>query len=374
MLLPVLSALAAVPLAVHLASAGLAATRRRPRAPRSGAPFRPFLSLIRPVKGLDPHDRETLESSFIQDYPGYEVIFCADTADDPACAVVRALIAAHPEVPAQLLVGEDFSTANPKLNNLAKGVAAAKADWLVMTDANLMLAPDYLAMLADSWQPDTGLVSGPPLGTRAENLWGAVECAFLNTNQARWQLAADALGLGFAQGKTMLWNRKVLAAGGGLPALGRNMAEDVAATKLVRAQGFKVRLPEKLSAQPVGWRTARAVWDRQLRWSRVRRDGFPALFAAEILQGPAVGLLATLGLSGLGAAPGWVPLAFLALWYGAEIGFARAIGLTITRRDLAAMALRDAALPVLWIATFARRGFDWRGTSMTTVAAGVDAG
>lgn len=374
MLVPMLAALAAVPLGVHLSTAALASTRRAPRNSGQGAPFRPFLSLIRPVKGLDPHDRETLESSFFQEYPDYEVIFCADSSNDPACDVVRALIEAHPNVPAQLLVGGDFSTSNPKLNNLAKGVAAARADWLVMTDANLMLAPDYLATLADSWQPGAGLVSGPPLGTRADNFWGAVECAFLNTNQARWQLAADALGLGFAQGKTLMWKRSVLEAGGGLPALGRNMAEDVAATKLVRAQGLKVRLPAKLSAQPVGRRSARAVWERQLRWSRVRRDGFPTLFFAEILQGPVVGLLATFALAGLGAVPGGLPLVFLAIWYGGEIGFARAIGLKLNLRDLGAMLLRDAALPALWIATFARRGFDWRGTSMKAVGAGAGQG
>ena len=359
-----LASLAAVPLAAHLASAGaaVAATRRAP--PEGEARFRPFISLLRPVHGLDPHDRETLKSGLTQDYPAYEVIFCAASADDPACAAVREMIAAHPEVPARLLIGDGGLSSNPKLNNLAKGVAAARSDWLVMADANLLLAPEYLAGLADSWQADTGLVSGPPLGTRAEGFWSAVECAFLNTNQARWQLATGALGFGFAQGKTLFWNRKVLEAGGGLAALGRDMAEDVASTKLVRAQGLRVQLPARLSAQPVGRRSARAVWDRQLRWSRVRRDGFPGLFLAEIAQGSVLGLASLAALVALGAVPGWLPALFLALWYGTEAGFARALGLVLTPRDLAAMLVRDALLPVLWFATFARRGFDWRGTAM----------
>ncbi|MCB1336142.1 MAG: glycosyltransferase [Maritimibacter sp.] len=368
MLTTLLSLAAAIPLGAHLGSAGLAIGRRHRDSDPQAKPFRPFLSLIRPVKGLDPYDRETLASSFRQDYPEYEVIFCAASADDPACAAVRSLIAAHPRVPAQLLIGEAPISANPKLNNLAKGVAAARSDWLVMTDANLMLAPGYLAGLADAWAPGVGLVSAPALGDRAGNFWGAVECAFLNTSQARWQLAADALGIGFAQGKTLFWNRKVLETGGGLAALGGNMAEDVASTKLVRAQGLKVRLPARLSFQPVGRRRFADVWQRQLRWSRVRRDGFVALFAAEIAQGPALGLLslAALGLAGL--APLGLAVAYLALWYGAEIAVAAHLGLRLHARDLFAMLVRDALQPALWIATFARRGFEWRGNEMRSAA------
>lgn len=360
-----LGGLAAVSLSAHLGSCGLATARpflRRTR--RSAPPFRPHLTLIRPVKGLDPHDRETLESSFFQDYPDYEIMFCAEHDDDPACTAIRRMIAAHPEVPARLLIGTSQLSANPKLNNVEKGVRAAQGDWFVLTDANLLLAPDYLSTLTDSWEGDTGLVSGPPLGTAPGNFWGAVECAFLNTNQARWQLAADVLGLGFAQGKTLFWNRKVLNGGGGLAALGRDTAEDVGSTKLVRRLGLRVRLPARLSQHPVGERSAKAVWDRQLRWSIIRREGFPALFALEIAQGPVAGLLGLTALALAGALPATLPLAYLTLWYGAEALFARVHRVPLSPRDLAAMGLRDLLLPALWLASLFRRDFDWRGNAM----------
>ncbi len=57
--------------------------------------------------------------------------------------------------------------------------------------------------------------------------WGELECAFLDTYQARWQLAADQLGNGFAQGKTLFWRRDILDAAGGPAALGAEMAEDL---------------------------------------------------------------------------------------------------------------------------------------------------
>ena len=53
-----------------------------------------------------------------------------------------------------------------------------------------------------------------------ENFAAEIECAFLNTYQARWQYSAEALGFGFAQGKTMLWRRDILETGGGIEALG----------------------------------------------------------------------------------------------------------------------------------------------------------
>ena len=280
-----------VTLAAHLLSALLAGWRyrQRPAAPADETKL-PYISLVRPVCGLDSFDRETLGSSFRQDYPRYEILFCAPSETDASVPLVRQLIAENPQVEATLLFGETPISGNPKLNNLHKGYREARGEWLAMTDSNLLLPPDYLRTLITTWRRDTGLVSSPPAGIRPGNFWGAVECAFLNSSQGRWQLAADSVGLGFAQGKTLFWRREVLEAGGGLAALGRKLAEDVASTRLVRAQGLRVRLAQRLFAQPVGHRTARSVWDRQLRWSIIRREGFPVIFAAEALQGPVAGL------------------------------------------------------------------------------------
>ncbi|MBU2960824.1 ceramide glucosyltransferase [Citreicella sp. C3M06] len=354
-------------LAVHLLTAALAAWRyRRGAASEPVDDTLPFISLVRPVCGVDAFDAETLESSFRQDYPRYEVIFCAARETDPAVPLVRALIANNPQVEASLLIGDTAISGNPKLNNLHKGYVEARGEWLAMTDSNLLLPPDYLHRLITRWDGRTGLVTSPPAGIRPANFWGSVECAFLNTSQGRWQLAADAMGMGFAQGKTLFWKREVLERGGGLAALGRNLAEDVASTKLVRAQGLQVRLAPQLFAQPVGARSARFVWDRQLRWSRVRRDGFPLIFAAEIAQGPLLPVLALLALGGAA----WLP-AMLALWYGAEWALARLAGWPSGGRDLAAMLVRDLLLVPLWLATWAGREITWRGTDMAPAKAGA---
>lgn len=351
---------AAVALALQWASIGLVLLRDRRRVAPDPAVGLPFICLLRPVCGLDPFDAETLATGFGQDYPDYELVFCAASPRDPVIPLVQRLIAAHPETRARLLVGDDPVSGNPKLNNLVKGWHATAADWIVMTDSNVLLPKDYLRILLRSWAPGTGLVSSPPTGIRGVGLWGALECAFLDTHQARWQLAGDALGFGFAQGKTLFWHRPLLENAGGIAVLGRELAEDVASTRIVRAAGLRVRLTPRPFAQPIGRRSLAAVWGRQLRWSRVRRQGFPGLFLLEAGLGPVLPLAALLAA---GAAPVVLP-AYLGLWYAAEYGLARAMGWPRAARDLLAWGLRDLMLPVLWLATFAGRGFVWRGTAM----------
>ena len=350
--------LALLLLALHLASCVLVASRRghaRPVRPENP----PRITLLRPVCGVDAFDRATLASGLVLDYPGVEHLFCVARADDPAAALVQRLIAAHPGADARLLVGNDRIGTNPKLNNLAKGWAAAKSDLVVMADANLLLPPDYLWRLLAVRGPGVGLVSCPPVGTAPEGMWGALECAFLNGNQARLQLAADSLGFGFAQGKTMLWERGFLDARGGIAALGQRLAEDVAATRIVRQGGLRVVLPVEPFAQPIGRRSLRQVWDRQLRWSKVRREGFPGLFLLEPLNGAVVPLLAA-GLAG-----GPVAAAALALvWYGAEAALAWRQGWITQGREIALFPLRDMMLIALWLASLRSVRFEWRGNAM----------
>src|SRR5262249_43084837 len=117
-----------------------------------------------------------------------------------AAPLVRRLIAAHPHVPARLLIGNETISDNPKLNNVYKGWRAAAYDWIVMAESNVLMPRDYIELLRAAWRADTGVVSSPPAGCRPQGFWAELECAFLNTYQLRWQYAAAAIGLDFAQG------------------------------------------------------------------------------------------------------------------------------------------------------------------------------
>ena len=351
-------------LAIQLAGTGLAWSAMtkppRPDARRD----RPGITVIRPVCGLENNLEETLTTTFLADYPEFELIFCAALPNDPAIPLVNRLIAAHPNVPARMLVGDDRVSGNPKLNNCVKGWHAARYDLILLADSNVLLPPDYLNRLMEVWTPGTGLVSSPPIGIRPIGFWARLECAFLNTFQARWQLATSRLGNGFAQGKMLFWPRDLLERAGGIEILGREMAEDVASTKVVRAAGLHVRLPGRFFAQPIGARSFDAVWSRQVRWARVRRLGFLVYFLPELLAGAALPTLATLILIAHGLSP-WALPALLILWFGPEYLLARVGDWPRKPVDIAAWLLRDALLPPLWFASWAGSSFEWRGNVMT---------
>jgi ceramide glucosyltransferase len=355
-----------VAVAFHVVSIALTARRMRARRPPLAAPdTAPPVTLIRPVCGIEAFSKETLGSTFLLDYPAYEIIFCVARGDDPVTAIVYQLMDAYPQIPARLLVGDDRVSLNPKLNNVVKGWDAAQHDWVIMADSNVLMPRDYIQRLAARWRADTGVVCSVPIASRPANFWAELECAFLNSFQARWEYTADSLGGGFAQGKSMLMRRSVIEHGGGIRALGAEIAEDAALTKLLRAAGLKVRLVDDPFEQPLGPRSAAEVWARQRRWSRLRRMTFPLLFVPELLAGSFFPLLATIGFAANSsldrAAAG---LALLAIWFGTEAALARRAGWHWSVRMPLACLLRDLLLPLLWIDAWLGSSFVWRGTAM----------
>jgi ceramide glucosyltransferase len=353
-------------IALHLASTLFAVYRSRWKDDDTPAPVSPPVSVLRPVCGLDPYEVITLRSGFELSYPSYELILCCAQADDPVIPVIRRLITEYPRVDARLLIGDDAVTSNPKLNNLIKGWRDARNDWVVMADSNVLMPHDYLERLFAGWRLDTGLICAPPIGCLPRGFWAEVECAFLNTYQARWQYAADTVGFGFAQGKTMLWRRSLLENAGGIRALGAEIAEDAAATKVVRRAGRRVRLVDRAFGQPLGRRTGAQVWSRQLRWAKLRRATFPAYFLPEVATGSFLPMLAVAYVapaSGVSVVAAVAALA--AFWYGCEAFLAHMAGWHVGLWSPLAWLVRDLMLPVLWARAWVGKTFSWRGNDMS---------
>lgn len=351
---------------LHVLTVLIAATRvRRTTAVAPAGLHQPSVTIIRPLCGIDAYENETLRSVFRLDHPDYEVILCVADPGDPVIPLARAAMAAHPHIPARLLIGDDRISPNPKLNNIVKGWRAASHDWIVLADSNVLMPRDYLQRMLAAWRTDTGLVCAPPIGTRPDGFAAEIECAFLNTYQARWQYGADTIGLGYAQGKNMLWRRDELQAAGGLAALASDVAEDAASTKIVRSLDRRVRLVDRPFDQPLGQRTYRHVWSRQLRWSRIRRASFPAVHAPEILTGTVPPLLAAIfAAPALDLPPFGVAAALLIVWLGAEARLAAAAGWYLSWRSPLAWLARDLMLPMLWCAALVGRRIEWRGNTM----------
>ncbi len=348
-------------------SATVAAFRcRRPKNALPAHEDAPPVSIVRPLCGIDPFLAETLASTFALDYPAYEIIFCLAHADDPAAAVARRLMAAHPDAPSRLLIGDDRPSANPKLNNCAKGWKAAAYEWIILADANVMMPKDYIQRLMARWRRNTGVVCAPPIGSAPATFAAEIECAFLNTYQARWQYMGEALGFGFAQGKTMLWRRDILDQRGGIEALGAEIAEDAAATKLLHRVGLAAHAVDGSFEQPLGIRKWREVWMRQVRWARLRRATFPLHFAPELLTTSIFAVAACfIGAPALDWSPWLAALGAALIWYGAEAMLAFVAGWRLSFASPLAWIVRDLTLPALFVQAWTSNEFTWRGNEMT---------
>ena len=353
--------LSAAALSVQIVSNGLAMWRCRRNRHDTLPRHRPPVTLVRPLCGLEPFSRETLVSSFAIDYPDYEILFCVEDDGDPVIPLLRSILAEHAGHRARLLIGADAVGANPKLNNMAKGFRQSSFAHVVFVDSNVFTPPDYLDQLIAAFEEGAGMVTAPPVGHAPVGFWAEVECAFLNSYQARMQYAIDTLGRGFAQGKTLCFHRADLDHGG-FAQLASEPAEDAAATKMMQSRGRRIRLAGPFP-QLVGPRTAQQVWKRQLRWARLRRASFPQFFAPEVLAGSLSPLLLLLaGLAAFDLASPVAAACFLAAWYAPELLLLRIAGWP---RSLGAILLRDLMLPLVFIGGCAGSSFEWHGKTMT---------
>lgn len=135
-------------------------------------------------------------------------------------------------------------------------------------------------------------------------------------------------GLGFAQGKSMLWAKPMLDANGGIHALNAEIAEDAASTKLVNRIGLK-KSPRLIALeQPLGGARAGDLVAPMPLVAPAPRH-LPHFFAPEILLGVLPPLLLALAAAALA---GDTPRCFAALLsllktqYLPEAALARAKG------------------------------------------------
>jgi ceramide glucosyltransferase len=118
-------------------------------------------------------------------------------------------------------------------------------------------------------------------------------------------------------------------------------------------------------SQPLGERQRGDVWDRQVRWARLRRDSFRSFYWLEAGAGAALPLIAAVVIALISGQSVIVAAAtFLTLWYGAEMLLAAIAGWHLPMLYPLHAMLRDAMLPILWIEGWRAGRFVWRGNAM----------
>jgi ceramide glucosyltransferase len=88
--------------------------------------FTPFVSVIAPCRGLEDGLSENLSALVQQDYPGYEIIFVTDRAEDSSLSVVeevRRLADAAGRVSSRLVIAGEAFGSGQKVHNLRVAVS-----------------------------------------------------------------------------------------------------------------------------------------------------------------------------------------------------------------------------------------------------------
>ncbi|KAH0551505.1 hypothetical protein GP486_007279, partial [Trichoglossum hirsutum] len=123
----------------------------------------PHITILRPVKGLEPHLSECLSATFHQTYPRDKltIYFCIASRSDPAYPLVQRLVVEHAadfdvkvfvEEEDPCLTGRSETVSlgpNPKIRNMSRGYREAKGDIIWIIDCNVWVGKGVAGRMVD---------------------------------------------------------------------------------------------------------------------------------------------------------------------------------------------------------------------------------
>ncbi|KAL8767933.1 MAG: hypothetical protein Q9209_005721 [Squamulea sp. 1 TL-2023] len=123
----------------------------------------PHITIIRPVRGIEPRLYECLAATFQQNYPisKLTIFLCIASRDDPAFPILERLLYDFPTFDAQILVEEEDPNLsgrsgnahnlgpNPKIRNMSRGYREAKGDVMWIIDCNVWVDQSVAGRMVD---------------------------------------------------------------------------------------------------------------------------------------------------------------------------------------------------------------------------------
>ncbi len=335
----------------------------------TGVPFTPPLSLLKPLHGSEPGLESYLETFFTQDYPEYEILFCARSAEDAGLAIARNVAARHPEIPVKFLAtGGEPDYINAKAASLELMEAAAAHGILVISDSDVRVTPDYLRSVAFPFaNPKVGGITCPYRGVAAEGgLWARLEAVGMSVEMTAGVLVVRKLeGMQFALGPTMAFRRSTIHHMGGFSVTAEFCADDFVLGNETWRHGEEV----VLSHHAIDHMVIHAdFWEsmlHQVRWMKSTRFSRPkGHFGTALTFAMPFGLL---GLGAAGAMGHWGCGLALFVW---ALLSRLAISLSVGRRVvedrswyalLVLYPIRDLMGFFFWAASYGSSRIHWRG-------------
>ena len=345
------------------------------RSKQREAGFAPDVTILKPIKGVDPRMYAGLVSHCRQQYGGqFEIVFGVSAPDDPAVAEVERLRAEFPECAIRLVVCRERLGTSGKVSNLVQMLREARYEYVVINDSDICVSPHYLGrVMACFADAGVGMVTAPYLGRTAEagpgrgrgmTVWSRLEALGISTDFMPGVLTARRLegGIRFGLGSTLATSRTVLAKVGGLEPLVEYLADDYEMGARIAAAGYRVELAREVVETTVPEYGFRGFWDHQLRWARSTRDsrrwGYVGLGITYALPWAVMTCVASGGAL-------W-SFSLLSIVVLARVAVALSVGVGVLRdgqvlRDLWLLPVRDFCGLGFWAWSFAGDTVVWRG-------------
>jgi len=326
--------------------------------------FLPPLSILKPLKGIDPEIYECLRSHCLQDYPDYEVLLGVSDPHDPSISHVEQLQREFPRLSIRLLICRQILGANVKVSNLAQMLPEAKYEHLLVNDSDIRVQPGYLqSVVAPLAAADIGLVTCLYRGVAGSTLGARLESLGIGTDFSAGVLTAWRFeGIRFGLGSTLAFRKRDLQAVGGFSALAGYLADDYQLGRRIADSGLKVKLSSMVVETLLPRYSLTGFFRHQIRWARAVRDsrfwGYAGLGLTFGLVWAVAGLILARGA----AWAWWLLIAALIL----RVAVALAVGRCVLQDRqifplLPLLPLRDAVAFFIWLASFFGHTVVWRG-------------
>jgi ceramide glucosyltransferase len=343
---------------------------------RAEAAFLPALSVLKPLHGTEPGLEQNIETFFQQEYPKFELLFCARHDSDEGLQVARQVGERYPQVDAHYVTcGEPTPKFhNAKVYSLAKLNSVAKNELLITSDADVRVRTDYLLRMVQYLKnPQIGLASCVYLGTTdrgAEAGFSSqLDAVGKSVEMTSGVLVADMLeGTKFALGATMAVRKESFQKAGGFEELGQFYADDFVLGNRLAAQGVGVKMATHVIRLMVQDTPFWLSFRNQLRWMQSTRRSRPLghlgsglTFAMPFgVLGLIWGLLSGHALVGVV----WLAAMVLNRWLQAA-AVLQAMGDDDWMRGMLLYPLRDLLGSVLWLGSYGGDKFYYRGKTYT---------
>jgi len=354
--------LAAVPGYLRERRLALAELRARPG-------FTPPLTLLKPVHGDEPGLEAHLATFFQQDYPQYEVLFCARSSEDAGLETARRVAARYPHIPAKFLsTGGQPDYINAKVASMEAMEAVAAHEIMVISDSDVRVTPDYLRSVALPFaNQQVGAMCCPYRGVAAEGgLWARLEAVGMSVEMTSGVLAARAMeGMKFVLGPTMAFRRETIRRMGGFRITADYCADDFVLGNETFKLGQTVVLSHYAIDHMVINSSLMASLMHQVRWMKSTRFSRPRGHIGTALTfSMPFGLLAWAAAAALGHP--WIGLALFGWSLITRLVLSLAVGRLVVRDRswlglLILYPIRDLMGFGFWAASYFGSRILWRG-------------